>query len=283
MSKTLNAAAIASFDAMLKHKYQDAGKLRPCVTVRTGITGSTHRFPNIGSGMATERSTQTDVTPMNLAHGNRTATLTFWNAAEYTDIFDESATNVNEREALSGAIAKAITRREDQLLINAMEAASTTHTVATSVGGAGSDLNVVKLRRINRILGDNGVEMDGSMEKVTFVGSHYGKDAMLGETEVTSADYNTVRALVNGEVNSFLGMDYKWIATRGEGGLDVTSNVRTNFAFAATAMGLAVGLDFRTEINYIPHKTSWLANGIFSGGAVDIDADGLVEISTTEP
>jgi len=48
------------------------------------------------------------------------------------------------------------------------------------------------------------------------------------------------------------------------------------------AIGLAVGVNFRTEVNYIPEKTSWLANGLFSGGSVAIDAEGIVEISCTE-
>jgi len=32
--------------------------------------------------------------------------------------------------------------------------------------------------------------------------------------------------------------------------------------------GMGIGHNFRTEINYIPEKTSWLVNGIFSAGAV---------------
>ena len=76
MSKFLSSAAIASFDADIKQAYQDGAKLEDTVTLRTGITGSTHRFPKLGKGMATPRITQADVTPMNLAHTNRTATLT---------------------------------------------------------------------------------------------------------------------------------------------------------------------------------------------------------------
>lgn len=282
MSKTLSVAEIQSFDGMLKHRYQDAGKLRPCVTERTGIVGASHRFNTLGKGLATQRITQTDVVPMNLQHANTTAELTSWNAAEYTDIFDQSRTNVQEREALAGAIAKAITRREDQLIIDALEAATVTLTVATTVGGAGTDLNVAKLRRINRLMGDAGVEMDGDMEEITYAGSHTGKEAMLGETEATSADFNTVRALANGDLNSFLGMKFKWIATRSEGGLSKAGAVRTSFAWPKTSMGLAVGIEFRTEINYVPEKTSWLANGLYTAGSVDIDATGIVEISTTE-
>ena len=194
-------------------------------------------------------------------------------------MFDEQKTNISERMELASSIAKAISRREDQLIIDALEATATSLTVAASIGGAASDLNVTKLRRINRLLGENGVDED---EEITFAGSHFGKEALLGETEVTSSDFNSVRALVNGEVNTFLNMTFKWIASRAEGGLDKTGNDRSNFAWAKSAIGHAIGIDQRLEVNYIPMKTSWLANMLFSAGSIEIDAGGVVDVTTTE-
>jgi hypothetical protein len=280
MSRTLNVAAITSFDAEVKHEYQEAGtKLRERVRTKTGVVGSTHRFPKLSAGIASKRVPSSDVIPMNLVHSNATVTLEDWNAAEFTDVFDEGKTNISERSELAAAIAKAIYRREDQMILDALESSSTTLTIAASVGGAGTDLNVAKLRRIGRLLGDNGV---GEDEEVTYAGSHQGKESLLGETQITSADYNSVRALVNGEVNTFLGMTFKWIATRAEGGLDKTGNDRTSFAWAKSAIGHAIGMDQRMEINYIPLKTAWLANMLFSAGSTEIDARGVVELTTTE-
>lgn len=279
MSISLPTAAIASFDAEVKHAYQERGKLRDTVRVKQGVVGSTHRFPKLGAGLASRRVPQTDVVPMNLVHSNVTVTLEDWNAAEYTDVFNEAKTNISERAELASSIAKAIQRREDQLIIDALEATATTLTVASSVGGANTDLNIDKLRRIGRLFGDNGV---GEDEMLTYVGSYVGREALLAETEVTSADYNSVRALVNGSVTSFLGLEFKWIATRAEGGLDLTAGDRTSFAYARSAVGEAIGIDARMEVNYIPTKTSWLANMLFSAGAVEIDAGGVVEVTTDE-
>lgn len=279
MSTSLSTAAIASFDADVKHAYQDTGKLRDTVRVKTGVVGSTHRFPKLSAGLATRRVKQTDVVPMNLEHTNATATLEDWNAAEYTDVFDDAKTNISERQELAGSIAKAISRREDQLIIDALEATATTLTVASSIGGANTNLNVDKLRRASRLLGDNGV---GEDEEITYVGSYVGREGLLGETEATSADFNTVRALVNGDISSFLGMSFKWIATRAEGGLDLTGGDRTTFAYAKSAIGHAIGMDQRMEVNYIPTKTSWLANMLFSAGSIEIDAGGVVEITCDE-
>lgn len=281
MSRFLTANAIAQFDAQVHQAYQGGATLRRTVRLKTGIVGSTVKFPKIGKGIATPRVPQSDVVPMNVNHGNVTATLTDWNAPEYTDIFDQQKVNYSEQSALAYVIASAIGRREDQLILDALDAASSTLTVDTNVGGNTTGLNVAKLRRAAKLLNDQG----GNTKPRYFVGSTTGQEQLLGATEVTSSDFNTVKALVNGEINSFLGFEFIWMETRDEGGLPLATNDRTNYAYHGGpmgAVGMAVGIDFRTEVNYIPEKTSWLANGLFSAGAVAIDALGIVEITTTE-
>lgn len=281
MSRTLEDAAVAAFAAEVKHEYQEGAKLKDTVRSVRGITGATYRFPKMGKGLAIQRAdVQADIVPMNIAHTNATANIINWIAADYTDIFDDDKTNISEQKELAKSIAMAIERREDQQILDALEAASTSLTVAKNMedGSTDADLTVAKIRRADRLLGDGGVE---ETERC-FVGSHYGKEALLGATEVTSADYNSVRALVSGDVNTFVGFSFKWIGTRAEGGLDKTSNDRTNFAFAKSAVGMAYGSVQRMEINYIPTKTSWLAAMIYTAGAVAIDAAGIVEVTTTE-
>lgn len=51
---------------------------------------------------------------------------------------------------------------------------------------------------------------------------------------------------------------------------------------AALVDGVDDGVDQRTEVNYIAEKTSWLANGLFKAGAVGIDPEGIVEVTTNE-
>lgn len=279
MSRTLSAAQIASFDAVVKHAYQARGKLRNTVRVKTGVVGKTHRFPKMSAGVATKRVPQTDIVPMNLQHTNATATLEDWNAAEYTDVFDDMKVNFSEREELATSIAAAIERREDQLIIDALEATATTLTVASSIGGANSDLNVSKLRRASRLLGDNNVDPEDGL---CYIGSYIGREALLAEEETTSSDYNSIKALVNGQINTFMGFDFKWISSRAEGGLDLSSGDRSTFAYAKSAVGHAVGMEKRMEVNYIPTKTSWLANMLFSAGAVEIDAGGVVDVTCDE-
>lgn len=279
MSKTLTDNAVAEFDAEVKHAYQGMGLLRGTVRFRSGVIGSTHRFPKMGKGTATRRVPQTRVVPMNISHTKATATIEDWNAPEFTDIFDQQKVNYDERAELAEVIAGAIGRREDQLILDALDAASTTLTISTDIGGTGSGLNTAKCRRARRLLSTQGVPKSGGR---TLVIHSIGMEQLLGDSDANTVDKNTIKALVDGEISHWLGFDIIEMEDRDEGGLPLASSVRTNYAYHQTAVGLAMGIDFRTEVNYIPDMTSWLANGIFAAGSVGIDALGIVEMSTTE-
>ena len=114
MSKFLSNAAVQEFDSEVKHEYQGTETLRECVTNRTGVVGDAYKFTRMGKGLANQKATQADVTPMDITHGRQTANLENWNAPEYTDIFDQAEVNFDEKSELATTIAKAIGRREDQ-------------------------------------------------------------------------------------------------------------------------------------------------------------------------
>lgn len=278
MSVDLTANAIASFEDDVKHDYQGMGLLRATVRQKRKVVGSTHRFNKIGKGTATPRIPQTDVVPMNVGHSNATATLADWNAPEYTDIFDQAEVPYDEKSELSMTLAGAIGRREDQLIIDALDAAQGSFEVAKAIGGTDTGLNTAKCRRAKQLLDSAGVPGGDR----TFLAHAIGLEQMLGETDATSSDFNTVKALVDGELNTWLGFNFKFIETRDEGGLTLASNSRTNFAYHRPSCGIAYGISERTEVNYIPEKTSWLANSLFKAGSVAIDAAGIIEVETHE-
>lgn len=282
MSKFLTQGQIQQFDDMVKHAYQGEGMLRKTVRVKTGVVGNQHKFPTMGKGVATPRLPQTDVVPMNIQHNRVTATLTDWNAPEYTDIFDQQKTNVDERRELAGTISGAITRREDQLILDALDAASTSLTVSTDIGGTGTNLNTAKFRQTKKLLDAGGVPKGRDRHFVIHANNLFG---LLGDSDATTFDKNTIKMLVDGEIDKWLGFQIHTMEDRDEGGLPLAGSVRTCYAYHGGrrgAVGHAIGIDFRTEVNYIPEKTSWLANGLFTAGSVVIDAAGLVEISCTE-
>ncbi len=78
-----------------------------------------------------------------------------------------------------------------------------------------------------------------------------------------------------------LSMNVRVIPSMIEGGLPTTGNdqtntqgVRTIYAWHKMAVGMAIGQDMRTEVNYLPRETSWFVNGLFFAGAVTVDNRG---------
>ncbi len=220
MSTTLADNEVTEFGMVVKHAYQGGGKLRSAVRLQTGVVGGTYRFPKIGKGQATPRIPQTNVVPMNVAHTKAEATITDWIAAEYTDIFNQQKVNYSERQLLGHIIAMAIGRREDQLLIDAWDAETHTNTVAEGIGGS-NPLNVGKFLRSSRLMTEDGVP---STDRYMTL-SAFGLENMLGITEATSSDFNSVKALVNGEINTYSGFQTIVIEERDEGGLPVATSI----------------------------------------------------------
>ncbi len=279
MAQAISNAFVQLFDAEVKQAYQAKRQLQGLTRERNNVEGSTVKFPKIGSGSATLRVPQTDVTPMNVSYSQVTCTLQDWNAAEYSDIFQQQKVNFDERRELVQVVSAAIGRRMDQLVIDALSASSTSLTVSNDIGGTDSGLNVAKLRRAKSLLDKGNVPMEGR----TILIHANSLETLLGETAVTSADYNTVKALVSGELNTFLGFNFVTVGDRTEGGLSIDgSSDRVVYAFHRDALGFAVGMNMRSEINYVPEKTSWLINGMFSAGAINIDDGGIVKITTRE-
>lgn len=78
-------------------------------------------------------------------------------------------------------------------------------TANQQIAAGGSGLTISKLREAQEILLNN--DVDPSTPRFLAITPKQLTD-LLESTEVTSSDFNTVKALVNGEVNSFLGFKF---------------------------------------------------------------------------
>ncbi len=283
MAQSITNAFVTLFDAEVKQAYQAESSLLGCVRLRQGVQGNTYKFPKLGKGSATARIPQTDVTPLNVTYSQVEATMSDYNAAEYSDIFHQSKVNFDERQELVQVVSKAIGRRMDQLIIDAIAAASSPSTVANTIvtsGSAGaSNLNVGKLIAAKKALDAKNVPFD-DRHIIVHANSLSG---LLGDERAISGDYASVKALVSGEINTFLGFKFYVLGDRDEGGLAVDgSSDRVVYAFHRSAIGMGVNMAQKTEINYIPEKTSFLVNSMFSAGAVAIEDDGIVAVTCRE-
>jgi len=279
MARSLTNNEVAQFDAEVKQAYQKSSILRGAIRVKTGVVGATHQFPTFGKGLATPRIPQTDVIPMNIQQDHVIATLEDWNAPEYTDIFDQQKVNYSERAELAMTIAMAIGRRQDQLILDALTAAVTAGGIAGT--SASSVMTLAKLTDIAEFFDDQGVPES----ERNIIWSPRAKKQILADEKATSADFNAIKVLVNGQFSEYMGFTFHMIETRVEGGLVLSASDRFCFGFHGGqrgSTGLAVGIDFRATVDWIAEKTSWLSNGLFSAGSVVIDPLGIVSVVVDE-
>lgn len=281
MSKNLTNSAVIEFDSEVKHEYQGMKTLRECVSLRTGVVGESYKFARMGKGIANQKATQADVTPMDISHARQTATLGNWNAPEYTDIFDQAEVNFDEKQELAQTIARAMGRREDQIIIDALNSVTfaATNDLNPDTGrvfdvSATANFTLGNMRSAAQHLN----EIEAPESDRYFAIQAGALTQLLSDTTVTSSDYNVIKALVQGELDTYMGFKIKLIGVRAEGGLPGVTGDEIAFAWHKSAIGLAVGLDMKTSIDWVPQKTSWLANGIYKAGAVAREPQGIIKI-----
>jgi hypothetical protein len=281
MSQNLDNNTVAAFEHDAKDAYQSSGVLRGTVRTVTGVTGGTYRFHKIGKGLASPRIPQTEVVPMGITHGNATATLEDWIAAEYTDVFDEQKVSYSERKFLASTCGRAIARREDQLILDAFTAATipAAQQIAKTYGTGGNELNLQKVRYGKRLMDELAIP---SSDRHILL-SAGGLDQMLGVTEATSSDFSNLRRLQDGEMGSSTWMGFNWhiMDDRAgeEGGYTISTNDVTTYMWHTASMGLAVGMDMKTDIDWVPNYTSHLTQCKYIGGAVAIDTEGIIQLT----
>jgi hypothetical protein len=272
MSKFLSDVANTEFATNVKLAYQGGSKLRDTVEYRTGVVGDTYKFRLMGKGRGHLRTGSSSlVVPMDINHSLPSATLSDHEHPEYTDIYDQATVNFDEKRKLTETIGKAMGRTEDQLIIDAVKA-GTFNTTATA--GQGFQINAgatafttAKLRLLRAYYDDLEVEED-----INIIVSGAGMQSLLSNTETTSSDFNTIKALVGGslEGNVFMGF-------RLEGGV---GSATAAYAWAPNSVGMASGdVEKTMSVDWVPERVSYLCNGMLKAGATIIDPEGTAFIS----
>lgn len=274
MSVGLPAITQIEFDAQVKAAYQSMGLLRPHVRVKTRVVGATTRFRRYARGVARPRIPQTDVQPMNTQYAEAIATLADWHAAEYTARLDQALTNVDERDVVATNIGGACARRMDQMILDALDAG----TPSADIAAAATGLTDAKMRRAQALFDQRAVPQGKRKMAI----SARAKEDLLSDPRFSSRDYVESYVVRTGMLPPIYGFDIVVIDNRDEGGLPLVTTTRSNFAWDADAVGLAIGVDEALEVGWILEKTSWLSVQEFKAGAVVIDTLGVLQIDTVE-
>ena len=274
MSRNISNVFQLAYDAEVKRAYGNKRSLAGTTREKSVEDAKSVYFRKKGKGMATLHQPGADVRAMNVEYNQVKCDLQDWEAKDYVDKFDALKFNFSEAKELAEVASDALGLRMDQIVIDSL--ASGYDSTNMKVGTTNTALTIATLLAAKTKLADNGVEN----KNLTFAHSPQMLADLLGTTQVTSSEYNTVKALVNGELNTFLGMKFIMIADRDEGGLPVgtAATDRIGFIYHKDAVGFALGQNIETRMDYIPEKSSYLVGGDFSAGAVVIDDKGVVGV-----
>lgn len=275
MTTTTSVNFRTEFEPLVKQAFQSGAKLLGTTRVRNNANAKTVSFPKFGKGIATLRNPGTNLTPMNTNQSNVTVTINDYDATDYSYIEDLEKIAFDEKRELAKVAGYAAGRRFDQLIIDAMNASAFATSVSVNEGGSNTSLNLEKLTRASALLNANGVPGDKRNIAVTADALNFA----LRDPEITSADYNSIRALMTGEINNYMGFKWYIIETRAEGGLPLaTANQRKCFAWHEDAVGVAMNGGMKSAADWIPQMASWQVRSYFSAGAVTIDTDGVINV-----
>ncbi len=288
MSSQVNAAFVQKFRDNFIHLSQQKGsKLRESVRVHTDVVGKYDHFDRIGQTSAQLiTSRHADTPTVDTPHSRRRVTLADYNWADLVDRADEIKMLSSPASEYMKAGVWAMGRTMDDIIITSFNGSATSVSSDDSTSSVSfdsnnqivhgsADLSLAKVIEAAKILSDNDVDPDE--ERYAVVGPAQ-IEAMLNTSTVTSSDYNSIRLLMKGEIDTFMG--FKWItSTR----LPKSGNYRKVFFYAKSAMGLSVGLDVVTSIDKRPDKNnSMQPYAQMSLGSTRIEEAKIVEVSCDE-
>ena len=286
MSVQITTAFVEQYKANVLHLAQQKGsRLRDAVRTET-VTGKAHFFERIGSTAAQKRTSRHSDTPrMDTPHSRRKVTMDDYDWADLIDNEDKVRLLISPSSDYAMAGAFAMGRAMDDAIIAAATGnayAGVAGGTATALGSgqkivhASGGLTVAKLISAKEILDAAEVDPDEPRFLVCAAGQ---LADLLAITQITSADYNSVKALVQGNIDTFLG--FKFIRSQ-RLGTDATPS-RQVLAFTKSAIGLAVGSDITTKISERSDKN--YATQVFLSmtiGATRIEEEKMVEIACNE-
>jgi hypothetical protein len=153
--------------------------------------------------------------------------------------------------------------------------------IAVTYGGSSnSGLTLEKLLKARSILGKSNIPMKGPGQECVMVITQSQLDDLLKISQIQSADYNTVRALVAGEVDTFLG--FKFVVLDGSI-LPVSSGTRSCFAFLKSNVVFGEPQPLKSEINQRPDKcNAWQVYMKLKAGSTRYEDTGVVQIECEE-
>jgi hypothetical protein len=272
-------------------------KLSPIAYIKPNVHAKVFYQDQIGAWSMSTKGGRNVETPNNDPNlSRRMATMVDYHDNRMLDRGDELRMLSDPRSAYTIAGAQSLGRQIDIVLANAIlataksgETGSTNVTLGTvtgsdgqayshvnptaSVQGTPGVLTFARIREAKRIMDLSDVEPDDRF----FVVTPQGMDSLLNTEQATSSDYATVKALVRGDVDSWMG--FKWIVSNQ---LSSSGTVTSCFAMQRYGLCMSMGAEPLVRTDERADKSySWQVYYELNIGAVRLEEARVVQIDLT--
>lgn len=294
MSNQITTAFVQQYSSNVQMLSQQMGSyLRGAVDVES-VVGKNAFFDQVGKTTAQLRTSRHADTPqLDTPHSRRRVSLADYEWADLIDNADKVRLLIDPTSSYAKAAAAAMGRAMDDVVIAALggtafsgETGSTSVPLPSSqkpfTASQGNDaaggLTIAKLLEAKKIL--DLADVDPSIQRYLLCGPTQISN-LLGTTQITSSDFNTVKALAQGQVDSFLG--FKFIVSNRLVFDATNTDDRLCYAFTQDAIKLAVGQDVLARIDERADKSySTQVYYAMSIGATRMEEEKVVQIACDE-
>ena len=305
VGSTIVLVKIDQFESNVIQRVQQKNKRVAQYLMQKSMESRTKYIDRLGTTEMHERVGRNQLVEADDAEfDRRKLTMRPYAWAHYTDVFDKLQTIHDPTGELAISAMAAAMRRMDIIAITgllgtayegennptAVNIPKEQKYVAAS-SGAIADLNIEALIAVRQIFWENeAIENEG--DPIYLATTSKDIAALLRDTKVQSADYNTVKALVAGEVNTFMGfvflrtellprLEASLAAIGVSNGVEAAANSRRNAAFVTSGACMGIGQDVQTSLDRIPQRyNSMLLQLNMAMGSTRLEEEKVVELIT---
>lgn len=295
MSFQITEAMVQQYGTNFRTLYQQKqARFRPWCQIEAGIVGQSKSVERVGKAEAYDiNSRHADTKYVEVPHSRRWIDLVDKGWAELVDEMDKIRMIADPTSPYAALATAALNRQIDDIILAAARGNARTNaglsalpsTQKIAVGG--TSLTLAKLLTTKEILDSNEVDDDASMAmdgqstteqsaRVIAVNAKMLTN-LYGTTEIKSVDYNSVKALTQGQIDTFLG--FKFVRSE-RVAKDATATTGYAVAWSKSCVALGIGKDIMTSIDPLPGKNySVQVYARMSVGATRLEDEGVVEIA----
>lgn len=290
MSVTIDQSIVEQFSAnvhMLAE--QRMSRLRSTVNIES-VTGESFARERIGGIDAPNQvTTRHGDTPLNnTPHSRRWGFITDYDVADLIDRQDRVKLLISPDSMYTMRHAGTMGRGVDDAIISALGgsavqgkssgSSSVALPSAQKIAHGSTGMTIAKLIQAKEIL--DAAEVDEFLPRFAVMGSRQIRD-LLEDDKVSSADYNTVKALVRGEINEYMGFNFIRSERLVVG--EIAANIRECYVYAMPAVTLGIAQEPTSVASPRPDKR--MAQQIYtygSWGAVRLEDEMVVQVAASE-